>query len=111
PLGPPTITVAGGAVAITHPVTITGPGASALTINGNNLDRVLVIGQIFSQNLSLVVSISGLTISGGSQAYGGGLLNFGTVTVSNTTFANNSAGSSGGGGIYNVGALTLNACT
>jgi predicted outer membrane repeat protein len=111
PAGQQTITLTGGALSVTHPVAIAGPGASILTINGNNLDRVFVVGQIFSQNLSLVVALSGLTISGGSQSYGGGLLNFGTSTVSNTYFVNNTAGSSGGGGIYNVGALTLNACT
>ena len=79
-------------------MTISGPGATNLTINGNNQDRVLLIGQIWSPNRSLVVAISGLTITGGNQTYGGGLLNFGTLTVSNTTFANNTAGSSGGGG-------------
>jgi len=111
PAGAQTITLTSGALSITHPVTILGPGAASLTINGNNLDRVFVIGQIFSQNLSLSVAISGLTISGGNQAYGGGLLNFGTLTVSNATFANNTAGASGGGGIYNDGALTANGCT
>ncbi len=111
PAGPQTITLTGGALDITKPVAINGPGAANLTINGNNLDRVFIVGQIWSENLSLTVSISGLTIAGGSQSYGGGLLNFGTLTVSNTTFANNAAGSSGGGGLYNVGAVTLNSCT
>jgi CSLREA domain-containing protein len=111
PAGQQTITLTGGALSITHPLTIAGPGAGALTIDGNNQDRVFVVGQIFSRNLSLVVGISGLTISGGNQTYGAGLLNFGTLTVSNTNFANNTAGASGGGGIYNVGALTLSSCT
>src|SRR5579871_2192749 len=111
PTGPQTIRLTNGALSITKPVTVSGPGSNSLTINGNNHDRVFVIGRIFSQNLSLGVAISGLTISGGNQTYGGGLLNFGTLTVSNATFANNTAGASGGGGIYNDGALTANGCT
>ena len=37
PAGPQTITLTGGALSITHPVTISGPGAGSLTINGNNV--------------------------------------------------------------------------
>jgi CSLREA domain-containing protein len=110
PSGPQTITLAGGALSITKPVTIAGPGASALTVNGNNATRDFVVGQIFSQNLRLVVAINGLTVSGGNSAYGSGLLNFGTLTVSNTTFSGDTATGNGGGGIYNDGALTLTNC-
>src|SRR5262249_5898603 len=105
----------GGALSITKPLTLNGPGAATLTIDGNNLGRVFVLGQIFSQNLNLRAAIGGVTIANGSATsssnnYGAGLLNFGTLTVSNCTFSNNSAGSSGGGGIYNDGALTVNNC-
>src|SRR5438132_3988281 len=116
PSGPQTITLT-GALDITNPVTVKGTGAGSLTISGNNLDRVFVVGQIFLQNLALGVAISDLTVSGGSAVsginhdYGGGLLNFGTLTVSNVTFSGNAAGSGGGGAVYNVGALTLNSCT
>ena len=110
PTGPQTITLTGGPLSITQSATINGPGAGSLTINGNNLERVLIVGQIWSRDLSLVVAINGLTIAGGNQSYGAGLLNFGTLTVANTTFATNTAGSSGGAGLYNVGALTLNTC-
>ncbi len=111
PAGAQTITLTGGALDITQPVTINGPGAGSLTINGNNADRDFIVGQIWSVNLALDVSMSGLTIAGGNQSYGAGLLNFGTLTVANTTFASNAAGSSGGGGIYNVGALSLAGCS
>src|SRR5207249_3172821 len=47
PSGPQTLTLSGGALAITKAVTITGPGAGTLTINGNHLDRVFVVGRIF----------------------------------------------------------------
>jgi predicted outer membrane repeat protein len=113
PSGPQTITLTSGALSILRPIAITGPGPTLLTVSGNNSDRVFVVGQIWSPNPSLVVSMSGLTIAGGSATtasnnYGGGLLNFGTLTVSNTVFSANAAGSSGGGGMYNVGSLTLN---
>ena len=48
PSGSQTITLTGGALDITKSVTITGPGAANLTINGNNADRVFVVGQIWS---------------------------------------------------------------
>ncbi len=111
PAGPQTITLTGGALDITSPVTINGPGASNLTINGNNRNRDFIVGINWSPNPGLHVSINGLTIAGGNQVYGGGLLNFGTLTMSTITFANNTAGSSGGGGLYNVTVVTLNNCT
>ena len=43
----------------------------------------------------------------GNQVYGGGILNFGTLTVNSCVLTGNSAGSSGGGAIYNVGRLTV----
>lgn len=110
PKGPQTIGLSGGALGITSPVSIQGLGAGKLTINGSNLDRVFVVGTIFNQNLSLVVSIDGVTISGGKQAYGAGLLNFGTLAVSKSVFSHNTADTDGGA-IYNVGALTLTNCT
>ena len=111
PSGPQTITLTGGALDITQPVTINGPGAGSLTINGTGNDRDFIIGQIWSANPSLIVAVNGLTIASGSQQYGGGLLNFGTLTVTNTTFANNTASTNGGGGIYNVGVLTVSSCS
>jgi predicted outer membrane repeat protein len=113
PAGPQTINLTGGALSVTQPVAIYGPGAGLLTINGNNADRDFIVGFDYSQNLSLNVSMSGLTISGGSAVvsgknYGGGLLNFGTLALSNVTFSGNSADSSGGGAIYNDGSLTIN---
>jgi predicted outer membrane repeat protein len=116
PAGPQTIALTGGALDILKPMALNGPGASNLTVSGNNQDRVFIVGHDYSQNLSLVAAISGLTISGGSAVvsgknYGGGILNFGTLTANNTTFTGNTAGSSGGGGIYNDGALTVSSST
>jgi fibronectin-binding autotransporter adhesin len=107
PSGPQTITLTGGALALIASATITGPGAANLTISGNNLDRVFLIGSIWNQNLSQIAAISGVTITHGAAAYGAGVLSFGTLTINNCVIANNAAGSSGGGGIANVGALTV----
>jgi CSLREA domain-containing protein len=111
PSGPQTITLTGGALSLTASATISGPGAANLTINGNGQDRVIVVGQIWSRNVSQVATISGLTLTNGKQTYGAGLLNFGTLTLNNVVVSNNVAGTSGGGGIYNVGALTVNNST
>jgi hypothetical protein len=116
PSGSRTITLTGGALNITQPVAIFGPGAGSLTINGNHADRVFIVGSGSSQNLSLNVSISDLTISAGSATapgknYGGGLVNFGTLTLGNVAFQSNTAGSGGGGALYNGGALTVGGST
>jgi hypothetical protein len=116
PAGSQKIALTGGPLSITRPVTIDGPGAGSLSITGNNAGRDFIVGTVYSQNLGLNVSLGGLTISGGSAVsgstnYGGGLLNFGTLTIANAVFSNNAAGNSGGGGIYNDGNLTINNTT
>ncbi len=113
PDGPQTIKLTSGALSITRPVSIVGPGPAGLTINGNNANRVFAIGT--SQNLSLVAAISGLTITAGNansasiDHYGGALLNFGTTTVTSCAFTNNTAAA--GGAISSEGTLALNNCT
>src|SRR5213078_4594319 len=87
------------------------PGAAGLTINGNNIDRVFLVGRIWSPDPSLVVALSGLTVTGGnavsgSNSCGGGLLNFGTLTVNNCTFTGNAAAGGQGGGLVNSSTST-----
>src|SRR5438067_3712673 len=67
-----TITLASGELLIDKNLTITGPGAHSLAINGNAASRV------FEITSGIDVTISGLTITNG-----------------------NAAGSPGGGGIFN----------
>ena len=120
-----TIVLATTELAITGPMTITGPGARVLAISGNGAHRVF--------NLSAGINtISGLTIQGGWQsgssgsgdsAAGGGVYNQTTLTLNDCTLNNNSAsgannlsnggagGAAQGGAIYNNGSLTLNRCT
>jgi hypothetical protein len=86
-------------------LTISGPGASALVVDGGNLVTV------FEVAAGATVSISGLTVQHGSDpgnADGvGGIDNFGTLTLTNCVVSNNSA-NYGGGGINNFAMLTIN---
>ena len=84
-------------------IMIIGAGAGSTIIDGQLLDRV------FHVESGRTATISGVTIRGGnasSGGSGGGILNFGSLTVSNTTIRGNSAVSSGGG-IRNEGTLVL----
>jgi len=84
------------------PEVIDGPGASLVTISGNS-----AVG-VFQVNGGVTGTLSGLTISGGSATYGGGIYNEGgNLTVIDSTFTGNI-----GSGIYNEGGnLTVNNST
>jgi CSLREA domain-containing protein len=114
----------GGAVTITlltalpdlaSDMSISGPGASLLTVRRSSAGGTPDF-HIFAVNSGITVSLSGLTISNGQvtgtnpSVPGGGISNAGDLTVSNCTVSGNSA-SGGGGGIYNAGTLTVNNCT
>jgi hypothetical protein len=104
------IALTSGELAVTDNLTINGPGASAITISGNDASRVF---EIVGAN----VAISGLTIANGLAAgatpLGGGILNSsGILTISQVCFSNNRAlgdsqTASGGGAIANVNGATL----
>jgi hypothetical protein len=96
-----TITLASGELLITHSLTITGPGAGNLTVSGHQASRV------FEVATATTVTLSGLAISNGSvtgNSNGGGILNNGTLPVSNSTLSGNSGT---GGGIANGSTLTV----
>ena len=96
-----TITLSSALPALAASITITGPGANLLTISGNKQYPV------FNINSASTVSLSGLTIADGG---GSGVVNSGTLTVSNSAFSGNTAsgnGYGGGGGIYNNGGTVV----
>src|SRR5262249_10342294 len=78
-----TITLTSDQLTINKSLDIEGPGASLLTISGNDTNRV------FSVNEGLSVTIAGLTIthgragggSNGSDSAGGGILNVGSSLI------------------------------
>ncbi len=125
------ITLTSAELSISKTLTITGPGASVLTVQrstaGGTPDfRIFNIG-------SGTVNISGVTVTNGKPADGtaanfgtiggdgGGIMNTGTLGLSDVTVTGNTAGGGGaglgfggnggrGGGIYNSGTLTMTSC-
>jgi len=109
-----TILLTGGELQINHNVTINGPGAEDLAVNGNATSRVF-------ENFASDATISGLTITNGLATFrllayfgGGGILNHGGLTLSGTSILSNNVNSGGffvafGGGIYvdSGGTLTV----
>jgi CSLREA domain-containing protein len=103
-IGPATITLGGSELTVNHNVNINGPTLSSVIISGNNASRV------FTVNSGKTVAISSLTISGGngSGSSGGGIVNIGTLTLTNITVSGNAVPSGfRGGGIENGGVLTV----
>ena len=102
-----TITLASALPTIAQSLTITGPGASTLALDG--------AGQYVGFNVTggtvqSPVAISGLTIQNGSGSDGGGISNTGGgLTLTACTLSGNSA--TDGGGLYNQGTATLTDCT
>ncbi|MBI3714493.1 MAG: hypothetical protein HY255_00680 [Betaproteobacteria bacterium] len=102
-----------GELLVAKNLSILGPGATNLAVNGNLTKRVFEIAS------NAVVEISGLTIANGGSTNGGGIYNAGTLTVLQCALATNIAagentayfasppGEGGGGGIYNRGLLTV----
>jgi predicted outer membrane repeat protein len=92
-----------GQLEITDSLTIEGPGRELLSIDAQGLSRVM---QFIGTQGDL--SLSGLTITGGSTAEGepGGGIHFqplaGTLTLSGMTVAANTS-AAGGGGIFSSG--------
>ena len=87
------------------PEMMDGPGATVVTISGNNAVGVFDVAQ------SVTATLSGLTISGGmNNQAGGAIYNDGTLTVTSSTITNNTSAADGGG-IADPGTLTLTNCT
>jgi len=109
--GPDTITFAAGLSGqitlgstlqpISGPVDIKGPGASVLTVSGNNANRIFDIDMGAGLGTGIpgdAVAISGLTLTGGNTPnQGGAILNRDAkLTLSRSVLSGNTAGSYGG---------------
>src|SRR6266446_4297115 len=100
-----TILLISGELQIIHNVTINGPGAASLVVNGNATFRVF-------ENFGSTVTISGLTVTNGFDATGnggGGILNEGGLTLRNSIISNSASlvGNDNGGGLNNSSGATL----
>jgi hypothetical protein len=113
-----TINVASGTykenVKIDKSLTVKGAGSTKTIFDGNRAGSVFDIGY---NNPKVSVTLSDMTVQGGSGksittkygsigVCGGGVLNYGMLTVTRSTISENIAGFLGGG-IYNVGTLAV----
>ncbi len=123
---PETITLTSGELAISQSLDIEGLGPDQLTVSGNQASRV------FDISAGVTVTIAGMTMTDGLAngsspvlaSTGGGILDFGTLTLSNDVLSNNQAigdastsplgtpGVAHGGALANLGAgtLTISSC-
>jgi Ca2+-binding RTX toxin-like protein len=98
-----TITLTTGDLEVNEDVAIQGPGPSAITVSGNDADRVFLLSLNTPHQ---PVSISGLTIADGkTTSDGAGVFNFnGALTLSNAVVTGNYAGGpsslGSGGGVF-----------
>lgn len=112
-----------GDLDITSNLTLIGAGSSSTTLTASEIDRPLHV------LADVTVEIEGLTLTGGhapdstiatpNAEAGGGIMNQGILTVTDSIITGNQAGNGttlldgwgtageGGGGVYNAGTLTL----
>ncbi|HKO45252.1 MAG TPA: choice-of-anchor Q domain-containing protein [Pyrinomonadaceae bacterium] len=98
---------------ISTSLTITGPGANSLTVQRSSAGGTPNF-RIFTINSGLTVGMSDLTISNGNVVgsfpanAGAGILNSGTLTLTEVMVSGNTAAGSGGGIYVDQGTLNLN---
>ncbi len=117
-----TITLNGSELYINKSLDIEGLGAKYLAISGGDPYRV----RVFDVAPNVQVTLSGMTIENGNgtpndlgvvwgdqyYGHGGGILNFGTLTLSNCTVSGNWARFTGGGIANELGGtMTISGCT
>jgi hypothetical protein len=120
-----TIALTGGELALSKSLDIEGLGAGQLTVSGNNASR------IFDISAGATVTLAGMTITDGMAngsapvrtSAGGGILNLGSLTLTNDVVSNNQAvgdphasalgrvGGAVGGALANLGTLTVSGTT
>ncbi|HEX7379036.1 MAG TPA: choice-of-anchor Q domain-containing protein, partial [Pirellulales bacterium] len=108
-----TIDLTGGQIEIENSLSISGPGAGALTV-----DQTTYNSRLFQVDSAATVSMSGLTLTGGqttgaSGTGDGGAIwnNGGNLTLSEMTLTHNTANSARGGAVCSSGAFSATGCT
>ncbi len=104
-----TVTLTSGQITAERSVTVDGPDAKPVTISGDGASRVLQV------NAGAEVTMDDLVISDGVAApQGGGILNYGDLSLDRVVVTNNLENSGGaaafdlgGGGIYNGDGASL----
>src|SRR5262249_40857450 len=83
------ITLTTGQLSVTNSVTILGPGAHILAVNGNYPNTT---NRVFYISPGLTVTIAGLSVTNGVADFGGGIANdHSALTVSNCVISANGA--------------------
>jgi hypothetical protein len=97
-----TLSLNGGQLTITQPLSILGPGPRKLTIAQSQNNRRIFETNIGADDDYFAVQISGVTLSGGNlngtEARGGAIYNREFLTMVETNITGNSA--AGGGGVF-----------
>lgn len=90
-----TITLTTGQLEVTDSVDIQGPGASTITVSGNDASRVFYL---YIGSATIDVTISDLTISNGADSIGAGIVDFDeNLTLDSVVITNNHSSGDGGG--------------
>jgi CSLREA domain-containing protein len=102
---PPGIYLIAGVLTITDTVAIHGSDMNSTIIDGQNIDRVFILGPGINVEISDVTIQNGSSPLGGELDHqpGGGIYNSATLTLTQVILQNNIGGS--GGGIFNFGNL------
>src|SRR4051794_12708394 len=98
PAGHYTLDPANGVILISRNITVQGTGNPV--IEGGGGSGVLAIGSGFFPDLSFpTVAIDGVTVTGGDDHFngGGGIVVYGTLTLTNSTVSGNKSEFDGGG--------------
>jgi hypothetical protein len=111
------ITLTSGSLRIDHSLTLSGPGAKKLMVNGNLQFSVFVVSSAVTATLSGLGIVDGQGMNN-PVVYtltGGGITNLGTLRVTACTISGNRVSGRGtggeGGGIYNAGTLNITGST
>jgi hypothetical protein len=93
-----TIGLTSGELLVNNNITISGPGAASLAVNGNAKSRVFHIASGKTVSIFALTIINGRTFGSYPDNEGGGVLNqYATVTLNNCTISANVAENQGGG--------------
>lgn len=93
-----------GQIVINKALSITGPGATSLTIDGNNASRIFDVTD--GTGTFQVVAISGLTITRGNSAngLGGAIQNAENLTILDCIISSSNSGNGNGGALAQISA-------
>lgn len=103
--GPQTV-ITGAEIEIANNVILDGEGN--LTVDGNGSHRVFSVPDDVTAELRRFTVTNGYAGPLGSEEYGGGIWNAGTLTVRHSVVSGNKVDDLGGGGIFNRGTVNLN---